>query len=281
MNEKIYRQAMENFTPAPILRERTARAVEEAGTHRPRTRPLRAALLAACLCLALVGTAFAATAVYRLAVRPDEEEHWGDAFTGYHIYGRPIAHALEEFTQEFQDDFAAWDHPSILFNQKFDTWEQAKAYLGDSIPLVWHSMDGVIFTNEYRVSAKYEMYGDGKITYVNIYNAAKLSNGLTYTTDAYIYTPDYSGDILSGRGWPLDWDNFQAEILDSYPMANGCVAEVVMQSVDYEEGAAHDLIGSFMKDGVLYEVDLYGHIQSPLDEAGLETLLHQILDSFE
>ena len=102
--------------------------------------------------------------VYRLAVRPYEEEHWGDAFTGYHIYGRPIAHALEEFTQEFQDDFAAWDHPSILFNQKFDTWEQAKAYLGDSIPLVWHSMDGVIFTNEYRVSAKYEMYGDGKIT---------------------------------------------------------------------------------------------------------------------
>ncbi len=67
MNELDYRRAMELFAPAPELRERTARAVEEGGTPRTRLRPVRTVLLAAALCAALVGTAGAVTLAARQA----------------------------------------------------------------------------------------------------------------------------------------------------------------------------------------------------------------------
>lgn len=67
MNETDYRRAMEHFTPAPGLRERTARAVEENRKPRPRLRPVRTALLAAALCAALVLTAGAAALAARQA----------------------------------------------------------------------------------------------------------------------------------------------------------------------------------------------------------------------
>ena len=61
MTEQEYQKAMENFAPSPGLQERIQAAVEERETPRTRVRPLRTALIAAAVCFALVGTAFAAS----------------------------------------------------------------------------------------------------------------------------------------------------------------------------------------------------------------------------
>lgn len=61
MTKQEYQKAMENFTPSPGLQERVQAAVEEGEATRARVRPLRTLLIAAAVCLALMGTAFAAS----------------------------------------------------------------------------------------------------------------------------------------------------------------------------------------------------------------------------
>ena len=293
MTEQDYRKAMERFTPAPGLRARTRAAVEareEPDQPRARVRPLRTGLIAACLCLALVGTAFAATAVYRLTVQIGESEAWGNEYVTYDIYGESVLHPLEDFSPAFQEDFADWSHPSLLFLQKFDSWEEVTAYLGDNIPLVWHGIDSLDkdeYPPEYRVQGYHEMYGDNKLQWVDVRdNGILLIDGPSYRlgfhTEVRIYTPDYRGDSLIGEGWWKDSGEFQA--LDSYAMANGCTAEVIVGTKTYEDldgAATHEYIGTFMKDGILYKVNMFVPIRCPLDQAELEEHLHQVLDRYQ
>lgn len=61
MTEREYQKAMECFTPGPGLRARVQTATERTEKPRARVRPLRTVLIAAAVCLALAGTAFAAS----------------------------------------------------------------------------------------------------------------------------------------------------------------------------------------------------------------------------
>lgn len=67
MTQRDYQKAMEEFTPAPGLRERVQAAVEGRKALRARPRPLRAGLIAAAVCFSLVGTAGAVTLAARQA----------------------------------------------------------------------------------------------------------------------------------------------------------------------------------------------------------------------
>ena len=286
MTQRDYQKAMGDFTPAPGLRERVQAAVEERETPRARVRPLRTALIAAAVCFALVGTAFAANAVYRLTVQTGEEEAWGNEYVTYAVYGEPVLHPLEDFSRKLQDDFAAWDHPSLLFHQKFDAWEEVTAYLGDNIPVVWHGMDSIDkdeYPPEYYVQGYHEMYGDNKLQWVEVRdNGVLLGDMLSFSTEAYIYTPDNRRESLISEGWWKDSGDFR--VLDCYTMANGCAAEVIVGTMtheDFDGAATRHYIGAFMKDGIVYKVDMYVPIKCPLGQAELVQQLHQILDSFQ
>lgn len=65
MTQRDYQKAVCLFEPDPSVPERVAAAVKQADARPRRARPLRPALIAAALCLALVGTAFAASPVLR------------------------------------------------------------------------------------------------------------------------------------------------------------------------------------------------------------------------
>ena len=292
MTEQEYRKAMERFAPDPGLRARTRAAVEARGEPdqpRARVRPLRTVLIAAAMCFALVGTAFAATAVYRLTVQIGESEAWGNEYVTYDIYGESVLHPLEDFSPAFQEDFADWSHPSLLFYQKFDSWEKVTDYLGDKIPAVWHSIDSIDadeYPPEYYVEGYHEMYGDNKLQFVTVRdNGVLLIDGpsfrLSFHTQMRIYTPDYRGESLIGEGWWKDSGEFR--VLDSYTMANGCVAEVVMGTKTYEdiEGETQHYIGTFMKDGSLSQADMFVPVKCTLDQAELEEQLHQVLDRYQ
>lgn len=296
--EREYKNALDEVRFSQEAKERMMKNLMQQEERAPAKgrgfRGLRAGLTAACLCLALVGTAFAATAVYRLTVQTGEEEAWGNEYVTYDVYGEPVIHPLEDFSQEFQDDFAAWDHPNLLFNQKFDDWEKVEAYLGDNIPIVWHSMESIDkdeYPPEYRVEGYHEMYGDNKLQWVTVRdNGVLLTDGLSsqlpfrlsFHTEVRIYTPDYRNKSLIREGWWKDSGDFQ--VLDSYTMANGCVAEIVVGTHTYEDfdgGATREYIGAFMKDGILYKVDLYVPIRCPWEGTELKEQLHQVLDSFQ
>ncbi len=298
--EREYKNALDEVRFSEAAKERmmnnlmNQKEQEQTPARRRGFRPLRTGLIAACLCLVLVGTAFAATAVYRLTVQTGEEEAWGNEYVRYDVYGEPAIHPLEDFSQELQDDFAAWNHPSLLFHQKFDSWEKVTDYLGDKIPAVWHSIDSIDADKhppEYYVEGYHEMYGDNKLQFVTVRDngvilISRLSSPespfqLSFHTEMRIYTPDYCGESLIGEGWWKDSGEFQ--VLDSYTMANGCVAEVVMGTRTYEdmEGEAQHYIGTFMKDGILYQAAMFVPVTCTLDQAELVEQLHQILDSYQ
>ena len=133
----------------------------------------------------------------------------------------------------------------------------------------------------------HEMYGDNKLQWVDVRdNGILLIDGPSYRlgfhTEVRIYTPDYRGDSLIGEGWWKDSGEFQA--LDSYAMANGCTAEVIVGTKTYEDldgAATHEYIGAFMKDGILYKVNMFVPIRCPPDQAELEEQLHQVLDRYQ
>ena len=90
------------------------------------------------------------------------------------------------------------------------------------------------------------------------------------------------GEALARNAHPRI--RYEVQALDSYAMANGCTAEVIVGTKTYEDldgAATHEYTGAFMKDGILYKVNMFVPIRCPLNEAQMEAQLHQILDSFE
>lgn len=80
MTEREYQKAMECFTPGPELRARVQAAAERAEKPRARVRPLRTVLIAAAVCLALAGTAFAAS--------PGLRDLLAEALGGFALYAQ-------------------------------------------------------------------------------------------------------------------------------------------------------------------------------------------------
>ena len=284
--EREYQDALDGMRFSDRAKERMMNSLmnqkEQAPAGRGGFRPLRSGLIAACLCLALVGTAFAATAVYRLAVQIGD---WDDEHVGYQVYGEPTLHPRADFSQQHQDDLATRDHTRRQFYPEFGTIQEAQANRGDNIPAVWHSIENTSedeFPVQYTVFGYHDMYGDNKLQEVSLReNSVMLDNMLSFYTEITIFTPDRQGESLAGLGMLKETTDFQP--LESYTMANGCVAEVVVSTTTYEDlgGDTHHYTGAFMKDGILYRVYMFAPVKCPLNEAQMETRLHQILDSFQ
>lgn len=95
----------------------------------------RTGLIAACLCLILVGTACAATAAYRLIVRSSVD---GEGIL-YEIFGfeDAVRYPMSSFSQELQTVCRSGEGLGEAGIRYFDSREEAQAYLGEAIPMVW------------------------------------------------------------------------------------------------------------------------------------------------
>ncbi len=276
-NEREYQQAMDALRFSGEAKARMAASLTTEREERPvkakRFRPLRTGLLAACMCLALVGTAFAA--VYQLTVQiSSDEEH-----VRYIVYGEAVKHPLEDYSPEMQADYAAFDRSKggILPGRKFDGWDGAKAYLGDNIPCVWRNTDDVVWDGEYRVQMIPDLTWDtNDLQYAHFYNNALLDCGMSCETMIYIYGPRHTYDQLYGMGQFL---GAEYRLLEDYAMANGCVAKIILES-GAEDWPTQYSIGIFMKEGMLYKVSLYGGAAGQFTDEEMVTQLCQVLDSF-
>lgn len=276
--EREYQDALGALRFSNEAKERMVKNLMEQKEQKPVkrrvVRPLRAGLVAAAVCLALVGTAFAA--VYRLTVQiSSDEEH-----VSYAVYGEAVKHPLEDYSPEMQADYAAFDRSKggILPGRKFDSWDGAKTYLGDNIPCIWRNTDDVVWDGEYRVQMIPDMTWDtNDLQYVIFYNNAVLDNGMSCETMIYIYGPRHTYDQLYGKG---QFIGTEYRLLEDYTMANGCVAKIILEN-GAEDLPAQYATGIFMKEGMLYEVSLYGGAMDLFTDEEMVTQLHQVLDSFE
>lgn len=248
--------------------------IEEANIQVPARRRipkgLRTGLIAACLCLALLGTAFAANpeAVAALIERLTVTITSTGEVTGYTVDGGSMTkYPLSAFSPALLAASEGRDAPVVTLN--FDTWDEVRAFLGEGIPCVWPAGEGDIdrrFTVSLFHTELEALWG------VNII--------VTHTTDVVHSEIEIQ---IRTECWP--GDNAQAGLgspeggfthLESYPMPNGSTAEVIRYTGP-EKFPHANCEGYFMQDGILYHITAYATNSTAGDA---ESRLHAILDSF-
>ena len=254
--------------------------IEEADLDAPARRRLpklaRAGLIAACLCFALLGTAFAANPeavtqfIDRLTVRifPDEQA------PGYSVTGGAMTkYPLSAFSPALLAASENRDGPVVSLT--FDTWDEVQTFLGEDIPCVWPEdwdtnwIQVLLFHTESEVLWGVDIYS------TDLSRQAEIQ--------MKIRTELWQGENASSSMGTLPGGDVTQ--LDSYPMANGATAELI-QVTDpetvYADGTPTGLhpqhcSGYFMQDGILYSVTVFHPIPPQED---LVAQLKTVLDSF-
>ncbi len=250
--------------------------IEEAGREAPARRrfpkAVRAGLIAACLCLALLGTAFAAgpeavaALIERLAIHITSAEQGA----GYTVDGGPmIKYPLSAFSPDLLSASESRESPAAPVSLSFNTWDEVKAFLGKDIPCAWpndveddgYRFQVLLFHTEYAV-----LWG------VDIY-CTRTTDVVLSEIDIRIRTEYWQGDDARAGVGGADGAFTQME---SYPMPNGATAEIV-QYTGPEDFPHANCKGYFMRDGILYEITAFATVPTAEDAI---TRLHTILDSF-
>ena len=235
--------------------------IEEADIQAPAKRRMpkavRTGLIAACLCLAFVGTAFAAAnpeavADFLSRFTPVQAESFTteDGEARYRVSYEPIRYPMDSFSPAL---LAAgedgWD--TGIVEQRFDTWAEVRAFIGEDIPCYLPNTlsegDG-----EFQVFLE---YARDKLTAVRV-----TTSGTAPWAWLSICTEYYSGDATR---WVMFYESeseasAQLELLDPYSMANGCQAEIALFTApaDPENPDAEDIrcVATFVQDGIQYQV---------------------------
>lgn len=253
--------------------------VEEAGVERPvkrrLSRVIRTGLIAVCLCLALLGTAFAAAPeamaalIERLSVSTvSNEDH-----SGYTIQGDMVQYPLSAFSPALLAASEGRESPAAPVSLTFDTWDEVQAFLGGNIPCVWPGGGAGWDTDHFQVVL---FHTELEVLWgVHIYSV-DLTRQAVISVNIYTEHWPHRNDDIAGL---LDAPGTSIEQLGSYPMASGAAAEIVVLSETDEteyipQCGAH---GFFMSSGILYQVETLGSVPSREETV---SRLYAILDSF-
>lgn len=242
--------------------------IDEAGTvpKRKKTPPWRGAAIAACLCLALLGTAAAANPqavaefIQRLTLRVDGG--------GYHVGGVPMTkYPLSSFSPALLEASQGRDHPVVT--RCFSTWDEVRAFVGEEIPLAWP--DG---GRDWGGDEKFYVY----LFHVGLEQLWGIDIGSTSISRQeevaiQIRTEHWNGsEASSGMGLAEG----TAEPVGTHPMPDGSAAEMV-RYLGTEEAPHAYSTGYFMRDGILYEATALGNLSTKEE---LVARLERLLDSF-
>lgn len=268
--EQEYQQALDSLRFSSEGKERIMKNLMERQEREPvkgkRFRPLRMALIAAAVCLALVGTAGAA--VYSVLTPHLEPNIDGSGrFDGYTVTGKLATYPVRRFSGAFLE---AGETASGMVAREFATFDEVRAYLGESIPCTWAKS----WESGYTVMLYHNE--QGKIWGSDVMSESpdgRASIWLHILTEHYRSNPEEVGPLYGGG------PNAVMERLDSYQMPNGCVAETFTIDRTAVEGWTFSTcISFFIKDGNLYEVSVHGELTNP---SGLWPEVQKILDSFQ
>lgn len=260
--------------------------IEEADVQAPakRRRPsfIRTGLVAACLCLTLIGTTFAAVRCFWV------EAYSGGEYAGYKVYGEFTKFPVDRFSPQLLADCEASNDRNVI-RPGFDTWEEAKAYLGDGIPWVWPEQAFPLVVDEGQppisLSLCLERENDDKLdAVIGFYTARHIDSETgrwieprveTYLATEYLsITEDENFGSMGGTYYGDS--AYTVEQLEDYPMSNGAAAGIVRVGYPVRDGIDYHYIGNFVKDGIRYQVTTHsiGYSDSPEDiEADLKTIL--------
>lgn len=254
--------------------------IEEADVPLPEKRRMpkavRAGLAAACLCLALLGTAAAANpeAVAALIDRLSVEISPSETNPGYSVTGGPMTkYPISAFSPDLIAASEGRDGPVVSLT--FDTWDEVQAFLGEDIPCAWpQNWDTKWFQVLLFHTGSEVLWG------VDVYSVDISRQAEVYVE---VRTELWTGENAHAGMGTLDGGTITQ--LPGYAMPNGAVAELI-QVTDpetvYVDGTPTGLrpqqcAGYFMQDGILYSVTAFSPV---LPQESTEAQLKTVLDSF-
>ena len=254
--------------------------VEEADLQMPARRRLpraaRAGLAAACLCLALLGTAAAANpeAVAALIDRLSVQISPSETNPGYSVTGGPMTkYPLSAFSPDLIAASEGRDGPVVSL--LFDTWDEVRAFLGEDIPCAWPQDWDTKWFQVLLFHTGSEVLWGVDVCSVDISRQAEVY--------VEVRTELWTGENAHAGMGTLDGGTITQ--LPGYSMPNGAVAELI-QVTDpetvYVDGTPTGLrpqqcAGYFMQGGILYSVTAFSPV---LPQESTEAQLKTVLDSF-
>lgn len=242
----------------------------ELTAKRRRAPRLRAAVLAACLCLTLVGTAFAANpdAVAALVQRLTVHIFSRAGEPSYDISGSSMTkYPLSAFSPALIT--ASENRESAVVMLEFSTWDEVRDFVGRDIPCVWPEDQGdedrrfLVYLFHTGLDALWGV--DITVTHDPDYVLSEI--------EVCIRTENWPGEEVSTG---LNGVDGSFTYLESYPMSNGSLAELV-QYTGPEKYPHANCSGYFMRDGILYKVTTFGNTSTTED---MQAQLKAILDGF-
>lgn len=240
--------------------------IEEAGMvqKRKKTAAWRWGVIAACLCAALLGTAFASNPkavtqfIQRLTLQVDR--------SGYHVGGVPMTkYPLSAFSPALLQ--ASEERDNVVVMLQFSTWDEVRAFVGEEIPVVWpeggRDWDEPFYVYLFHVETE-QLWGiDIRSTSISRQEEVCIE----------IRTEHWQGSEASGGMGLADGT---VEPVGTHPMPDGSTAEMV-RYLGTENCPHAYSVGYFMRDGILYEATALGNLATK--EETVERL-ERMLDSF-
>lgn len=280
-----YRDALGGLRFSEEGKERIVKGLMEAegmsvkGKH---FRTLRSALIAAAVCLALLGTAVAAK-YFGVEIIEKPDTKWLYLMKGGILY-YPY--------DNLPDEIKSLEGKANVF--AFDSWQEAEDFIGVDLmnnPVLDASPSRnftakVILGKEQRVSAsgKFVLTTTAKLTEFRLFGCYQM-NDVNISVDGYLYTDraeekDWD-ETYYGRGHNLKGQDPMVCVEPSYTTPSGLTAQIL--TLEHEDGH-NECQATFSLNGIPFVIttDLFGDVQShnSLEKDRAQEVLLQVLDGF-
>lgn len=271
----------------------------EAAEAKPRRHiaPRQIFVIAACLCVLLLGGGWAAGAIWGARLAKTSTGLWESS---YRVEAEIRSFSAEDFSPQVQEaidaDWEKWENmdpelqtlsswmPGMLFRY-FDTWEEAEIFLGISLDNPLEDVDWLeegnhfgfakdapsLTTEDSRMHCEVTIYDDGG----GRIDGGSVSAGYRAGEVQVVLSPSLRVDSDLDAHHAL-WNGLARFQTDTYRMRDGQTAVIVgtkqPMGRDYISQDAH-----FVWDGLLYDL----HLVAPVDrEEELHQVTRDVLDCF-
>lgn len=259
------------------LMEQQAERQEQRPGKRKSIRPLRAALIAAALCLALVGTAFSAAQFFSVRMIDGAGDHDYDIWLEGGIAYYPL--------DSLSDELKAPENQGTYLT--FKSWRQAEDFIG--IDLMNNPvLDGcyplrysqAMIRGENRVEGKYFVWAAPGLERILINGCFEMGD-VAINVEGYLYTERKTegGEEWDERFSSRSFVEGSQTSRESYTAKNGLEAQVI--TVEYPTNpsgysAGHRCMAAVSINGVPFIINTTSY--NSMDEA--REALYRILDGF-
>lgn len=241
---------------------------------RSKIRLLRPVLIAACLCVALLGSAFAAEliwGVFPAGIRTHPHHSHLDLFElslkGTTAFNLDNILADIEVLAEQRDNSLPQPYEGRVHVAAFESWKAAAEYIG--IPLASNAILDQCTQNESLVGPTTDESGDPIWLYIS---TSYLIEDTEVFVNAYLRTTHAGDESLYAPGISYA-PSEKTVVSQTYEMPNGNTG-IIFKSIN-DSFASYN--GAFIQDGIFYWVSTHSHKG---ESAALEELLHTVLAAY-